>query len=242
MRLARFAAFVLAAMTLFSLTAHAAPITYGAFGPNVNGVIFLAVTEDSPTDPPPLYGPPELNPIGLDFDPISYISSTSNGGSDTTNGQLNFTITRSQGIDQVSIREGGDYSLIGNPATASVNAILRATITEINTVPVAPIVLAPISNSGSFSAPPNQFAPWDLGLFLNIKALLGPNQSATRVDIQVNNVLGSTSQAGSAAFIAKKEFQFAVNTDISQILPEPGSFAVGGIALLGLIGRRRAHA
>src|SRR5262245_9917204 len=72
-----------------------ASINYGNFGPVPPGISFIGVTEDSLTDAPPLYGAPSSYPIGLDFDPLGFVAFKSGAGSDTTNGELKFTLTSS---------------------------------------------------------------------------------------------------------------------------------------------------
>src|SRR5687767_14410645 len=78
---------VLTASTLCS----AATISYGNFGP-VNGVMFNDVKESSGTDDVPLYGPPDVFPTGMDFDPTSFVATANGGDEDITDGQLNFTV------------------------------------------------------------------------------------------------------------------------------------------------------
>src|SRR3954452_22319648 len=115
---------------------HAASINYGNFGPIPPGITFLNVTESSGTDPVPLYGPPAPTPNGLDWDPASFAAFSTGGTNDITDGQLNFTIkTTTTPIGEVSIFEGGDYSLTGiatSPASVFAGLSMRLTITEID--------------------------------------------------------------------------------------------------------------
>jgi len=232
---------------LVSTTAvHAAAINYGNFGPIPPGITFLNVTESSGTDPVPLYGPPAPTPNGLDWDPTSFAAFSTGGTNDITDGQLNFTIkTTTTPIGEVSIFEGGDYSLTGiatSPASVFAGLSMRLTITEIDNLPVAPINVTPSTNSFTDSSPPNKFGSWNLGLLKNIDSAIAaiPHTiGATRVEVAIDNDLTALSTANSAALIAKKEFQFAVNTDISQIIPEPTSLAMAGLAMSLLLGRRR---
>jgi hypothetical protein len=143
---------------VFSTATQAASINYGNFGPVPPGVSFLQVTESSGTDPVPLYGTPTPFSVGLDFDPIGFVATSSGGGPDITDAQLNFTImgNGSTGIGTIGLFEAGDYTLagVGTPATSAfAGAILRATITQINGLPVAPISLAPVNASVGFSLP-----------------------------------------------------------------------------------------
>jgi hypothetical protein len=228
----------LAVVGLFSAAAQAASINYGNHGP-VAGVSFLQVTESSGTDPVPLYGPPTAFAVGLDFNPVGFAASSSGGGADITDGQLNYTMTNAAGISSISVFEAGDYTLAGvGGAGTSVNAgaIIRATVTEVNGVAVAPINLLPVNASFSDALPGAAIvAPWSVGATLNVG--LPGGQRATRIDVAIDNSLVATSEASTAAFIAKKEFIVR-----GTVIPEPATFALAGMALcsLGLVRRKNA--
>jgi len=223
--------------------AQAASINYGNFGPVASGVSFLQVTESSGTDPVPLYGPPTPFVTGLDFDPIGFVATSANGGADITDGQLNFTaMANLNGINSINVFEAGDYTIAGggNAATSVfAGAIIRGTITEINGVAVAPIGLPPVNASFGDSLPGNVIVgPWSLGVNLNVAAALPANQRATKVEIAINNSLVATSQPGTVAFIAKKEFRIGVVPNV----PEPTGFVLASIVMCGLAlaGRKNA--
>jgi hypothetical protein len=236
-----FSCLAIAALT-FTATARGATINYGDFvAPG--GVMFQQVTESSGTDPVPLYGPPTPFAIGLDFDPMAFTSSSTGGLADITDGQLNFTIMSSPNgppINFVSVFEAGDYSLAGLGGNASTavfaGAIIRATITQVNGLPVAPISVPPVNASFSDGLPPNEVAaPWSLGLTSNIAAALGPGQNATKVEVVINNSLITTSQANTLAFIAKKEFRIDTN------IPEPSTLLITMIAGIGALALNRSR-
>lgn len=219
---------------VYSRSARAAAISYGNFGPVPPGITFINVTESSGTDPVPLFGPPTPFTTGLDFDPLGFVATATNGDIDITDGQLNFAVAGSpaNSINTISLFEAGDYSLtgVGTPATqALAGAIIRVTVTEINGVPVAPVVLAPINASVGFNlvANPGLVQPWSLGLTVNVDAQLPAGQDATRVEVAIDNQLQAISQPASASFIAKKEFIARVTTGT---IPEPAS-----VALLALL-------
>jgi hypothetical protein len=223
---------------LFSTVANAATINYGDF--NVPpSTMFLDVAETS--NDAPLYGPPAPFETGLDFDPKGFVAMSAGGGAaDIIDGQLNFTVM-SPGLGSLSLFEAGDYTLvgIGTPSTfVTAAATIHATVTQINGVNVAPIVLATPNATFNASLPANIGAlqPWSLGVSINIAGQLPAGQNATKVDIVIDNQLIAASQLTSAAFIAKKEFIIT-----AEIVPEPATLGLAGLALCGttLAARRR---
>jgi PEP-CTERM motif len=232
---------------------QAATINYGNFNVPPAGIMFLQVTESSVTDPVPLFGPPSPFVTGLDFDPITFASSSANGAADITDGQLNFTIMGLSnpngyvGITGINLSEAGDYTLAGAggpPTSVFAGAIIRATITEVNGVPVAPINVPPVNASFGDSLPGQVVvAPWSLGLFQNIDAALGQGQLATKVEVVINNTLVSTSEPNpsTVAFIAKKEFVIRLipETVGDPFIPEPSTLVLLAVAGSGLLAVRR---
>ena len=205
------------------ISAIAATISYGNFGPVPPGVSFIDVRESSGTDPLPLYGAPDLFSVGLDFDPASFLATANGGTQDLTDGQLNLTLSSdpSVGITSINLSEAGDYTLAGAGTAATralAGAILRATVTQIDGVDVAPLSLVPVNASIQFdlAANPGVLQPWSLGLLLDVAAALSPGQRATRVELVIDDQLLAFSELGSAAFIAKKDFRLEIGT-----VPEP---------------------
>jgi hypothetical protein len=221
--------------------AGAASISYPAVGPIPPGLTFTNIVESSGTDGVPLYGSPSPIVVGLAFNPTPAFSATStNGGADLTDGQLNYTITAgpgSGGIPLINFSEGGLFTLagIGTPATQVLaGAILRATVFEINGAPVAPINLAPVSASAAFNlvANPGLNQTWGFSLSLDVAAQLaflgfGPNQLATKADVVIDNALIAISQPGTVAQISKDDF-------VVTLMPEPASCLMLGMALCGV--------
>jgi hypothetical protein len=247
----------LAGAVLLTFTAaEATSINYGNFGPTPPGVGFLNVTESSGTDPVPLYGPPIYQPTSLTFHPTSFVSSGTGGASDITEGQLNAIIAgdltppNGAAIQVINLSEAGDYTLVGTGTTAtgaSAGAILRATVLAIDGLSVAPIALTPVNASVGFNLVANAglVQPWALGLGLNVQSQLTalgiPFQlGATRVDVVIDNALVTTSEPGSVAFVAKKQFALDLGTLPGRVVPEPGMACLLGLGLCGLAARRRA--
>lgn len=237
-----------AALSLFvaSLVAtsasQAASINYGSSPVIPPGVSFLNVTESSVSDAVPLYGAPTYVITGMTFTPnLAFSASSNGGGADLTDGQLNFTIatTGGLGVTDVNLNEGGVYSLTGagTAATQTIGgANLSVTVTEVNGVAVAPIVLPTSSATVGFNlaANPGANQPWAVGISIDVAAALGVNQRATRVDVVVDNALAAASQVGSTASIFKTAFGIDIDTDV----PEPTAAVMAALACCGLIGAR----
>lgn len=228
---------------LFATSAsQAASINYGNSPLIPPGVSFLNVTESSVGDPVPLYGAPSYFITGMSFTPTpAFAASAAGGAADLTDGQLNFTVATAGGlgVTDVNLTEGGIFSLtgLGTAGTQTqAGASLKVTVTEINGVGIAPIVLPSSLASVSFNlvANPGAGQPWAVGVSVDVAAALGVNQRATRVDVVIDNALVAISEAGSNASIAKTSF------DIDIDVPEPTTAAMAMLALCGL-GLRRSR-
>ncbi len=238
--------------------AQAAPINYSDSSLIPPGVRFTNVFESSATDPVPLYGPPDYFTTGVDFDPVGFAAfsaTTSGGGGDVTDGQLNFTVSgevsdgRTVAIEQLNLFEAGDYSLIGLGTTntqALAGASIRVVVTEIDGVAVAPINLAPSNAFVAFNliANPGIVQPWAIQMSVDIDAALSSmNRSftagATEIEVVINNQLIALSEPSSVAFIAKKQFIIDLETDVGDVVPEPATVSVLALGAFGALMRRR---
>jgi PEP-CTERM motif-containing protein len=243
---------VIVSLGLCVTAAAGASISYPDQGPVPPGITFTDITESSGTDSVPLFGAPTPFPVGLDFDPMSFVAFGTGGGSDITDGQLNFTVqgdtSMSQlvGIDSVSLFEAGDYTLAGIGAAATqdfVGAIMRITVTQIDGVDVAPISLLPTNASVGFNlaANPGIVQPWSLGISINVAGQLsgmGFTAGATRLEVVIDNQLLALSEASSLAEIAKKDFRIQVTPDVVHV-PEPATCLLLGLGLLTAVAKRR---
>ena len=214
---------VLAAVLAVGLAplAVAGPISYGDFVGTT--VTFLDVTEDSGTDPPPLYGAPTLAGDSLSFAPVSFnvFSQLGVPALDFTDGTLKTTILASPGNCIIGIRidEAGDYTLAGwgtANTEVSVSATMFLSILEVDGVGIAPIfyngsmAYSPNAN-GDFNLidDPGVGVIWEGSGFIDVAAILaraGINGCATKVLLSVDDTLLAASEDRSIAYIAKKQF------------------------------------
>jgi hypothetical protein len=231
---------VLTLILVFALSqvSMAAFITYGDF--SGTKVDFTGVLEDSTTDPLPLFGTP-THQTGWDqllFFPTAFSSYSADGSADTTSGTLQMTITAKPGfsIDQVIIKEYGDYTLTGSggdSTQANINGLLTVT-------PLGPGDIALDHFSAEFSLPTNSSGFFAADWEVDFTGLTLPVQSAV---ISFNNNLQTSSEAGTTAFIQKKVVNNqGIGVGINgNPVPVPGAVWLLGSILLGcfpLIKRR----
>ena len=240
---------VVLALLFAGSAAIAVPINYGDFSDLGSGgtVIYRQVTEDSTTDPTPQYGPPSVFVNTLKFTPIGFGASVINvGGSDITDGQLNFGIDATIGnfIDQVILTEKGDYTLVGPPGAGtyvSAAAPVILTVTEVDGVNINPIVLqtalnmTPLNGVFSLTNPgPTTGGLWSGDLTIDVEQLLIDEGvsfvvGATKAIVAMDNTMTAYADVGHSAFIAKKDVGgFSIT-----VTPEPSTV---GLLLVGLVG------
>jgi hypothetical protein len=212
-------------------------------------VMFLDVTETN-GEANLLFSAPSVVGDTLKVDPNNFFSQVSPGpGADITESQLSMTVM-GQGaffIENLRIREQGDYTLIGLPGAlgqASAGASLFFEVLEVNGVAVGGGPTGSVNmqfttgsgpNGGEFNLPADAGTNvvWEGEAFLDIASAMASSpfagQNATKVRVQFNNSLATFADANAAAFIKKKVISgLTVQTNI----PEPGSIA---LALLSAI-------
>lgn len=238
---------------LIAANSTAAPINYGDFSGST--VVFKQVTEDSATDAVPLFGAPTVAGNSLDFNPIGFASSSSGGSTDNTTGVLTFDIDANPGnfISMVKIAESGDYNIFGTGGLgteATVSAAVFIDVIEVDGVGVAGVngnanlVFTP--SDGDYNLQDDGFAiaaifegilDYDVEQLLIDEGVSFVN-GATKVRVELNNVLTTTSESGSQSFIQKKDFDGMSVT----IVPEPGTLALAGAGIGLTLTRRRQAA
>lgn len=226
------------ALTAHATTAHAAAINYGDFSDIPPGsVMYLDVTESSGTDATPLFSAPSITEDTLDFDPKGFVAFAGSGGSDITDGQLNFSIMSAPGtgISSILFSEGGDFSLLGTGSAATMitgGISVHVEIIEVDGVALpSPIdVLATVSFTANLASSPTALSPWSNTLFVDFGPSLVLNNvsyqlGVTKADIVLDDLLAAISQTSSTALIAKKDFQI-IPTIEGDNIPEPASLAL----------------
>lgn len=241
-----------------AVPAQSAPINYGDF--MAATVMYTQVTEDanSPGDNPPLFGAPNISGDSMDFDPIGFNASSSNGSAaDITDGQLKFGIMAKplNVIKNVGFSEQGDTTLAGfgtNGTLTSVTTNLFIDVLEIDGH--APSQVINISTVLAFTpygglhrlgteggGGPLFQSAWNGFKLVDINAYLTSinepfRNGATKVQVTLDNTLVATSENGTSSFIAKKD---ADGITITTNFPEPASGMLALTALLGAFAVRR---
>lgn len=237
-----------AALLVLPSLVSAASVNYGdKVG---TGIIYRNVSEDSVTDPVPLYGNPAISGNALVFTPVNFGAFATNGSVDLTDSTLTTMIEAKPGlaIQQISFAEAGDYTLVGT-GTALTSAIVRAPY-FVRVVEVDGVGIAPIQFNSSLSFTPSNgdyYLPtdaatgvtWTASTLIDVDAILanaGRTGKATKVFFSMDNQLIATSEQGTISYIKKKT---ADGVTITTVVPEPVSLsALAGVSVLVLRRRR----
>jgi hypothetical protein len=259
-------AFLAAALCGLPYAAFGAPINYGSHtGTSVN---YIDVTEDTTTgDLQPLFGTPIFSGNSLDFNPAGFDAEASGAdGSDETGGRLTFMLEAHAGDAITSIRfsEAGDTTLtgVGTDATATrVTADGTITINAVDGATLAMPIVRPISlafspSSGDYGLAsdggglPIYHTQWTGSLAVNVAQILTnagltPTLGATKVSVDLVNLLRARSEAGTSALMNKQDFG-GLSITVNQPggggdpeIPEPASAMLFAMGLAGCFATRR---
>jgi len=190
-----------------------------------------------------LFGDPTINGSTFLFSPSSFEATASNGSAQSTSDRLAFKLTAAEGkeIQKVTIKEFGDWSIIGGGGVKAFGALYLTKLTSPGFGSVwsdtLDVIYADIENNNTINSPsrPNSegAGTWDGTFTIDLPA------GVTSVQVVLNNILQATSTAGGSAVIQKKGLGGPGNGDaqfvIEAIIPEPTTLSllfIGGAALL----------
>jgi hypothetical protein len=250
---------MLGLLVLLPAVSHAVPINHGTFPADT--VVYVDVTEDTTTgDSQPLFGPPNVTGDSMDFDPIGFDASSSEGGApDVVNGELAFDIVAKTDkfIENIAFSEAGDTGLARgfdplDDAFTSVVSFIFLDILEVSSGPITQINVGPIemvftpsdgdyllSDDGGGGLTFN--SGWTGSAFIDLVPILADHGiigQATRVSVKLGNTLTAISSAGSSALIAKKDVD---GVTITANVPEPATGLLAALGLLALVGASRRN-
>jgi hypothetical protein len=214
-------------------------------------VSYYGVSEATLTETNALFRQPTISGNTLDFNPLGFGAFAScAGGFDFTDGQLDLTIKANAGnaIPTIQFSEQGDFSLIGvgtAATTVDVSATFFIDIINVDGVGIgslstsATMTFSPVA-SGTMTLPgyPGSGQLWSGVFSFDVNAFLTANSipylsGATEIKVTLDNTLYAFSEAGTAAFIAKKDFK-GLGITVPEV-PEPTILTMvlcGGAAML----------
>lgn len=249
----RFATLALLAVVVAPAVSSAAIFNYtDQISPKIK---YINISENTHSDPLPLFGAPTLAGDTLDFSPNNFFASSQLAVPpfDMTDGLLKFRGMSQPGfgIENIKFAEGGALSVVGGAATdatmVDVSAVGFVDILEVDGVSVNKISI-PINltfsfgsnggnDNGTWRRVSEGFAngvPWTGSQFIDLNQELtnrgiSYTRGATLIDVVLDNSLYAQSEAVGGAYIDKKDF-FTVTTNI----PEPTSCLLAIVGLMGV--------
>jgi hypothetical protein len=255
----RNASWAIALLAGVCVTQSAKAINHGTFiGPNIMylNVTEDPVKIPGPS-PVQLFGPPSnatgflLSSDDLEFDATGFTATSSDGGFAYTDADFSTTImsnTPLQVINSLVLQEFGTYTLFGGTALGTTASIgiggLTAVVTEQNglntpdvvlpflitftnpSVGAAPDVQSPTSMTLQATGGAHFLKDWTATVVFDLSVAPG----ATKITLDFDNGLFTTSELNSFSFIHKKDLKI-----ITTAVPEPGTLILGAMGGLGLL-------
>jgi hypothetical protein len=257
---------------------QAAQINYGThMGVHVT---YVNITEDSgASEPLPLFGAPTVTGDSIDFNPIGFDASSSNGGADITAANLVFMITAKSGsrIQSLILNESGNTTLAGNVTPGSMDtatAVFASGVVDIHEVDFqginhisVPFALTFSPSGGTYflgtdgGGGPIFHTQWSGSVTIPIEQILiangfnitpgqiDPDSGATKISVNLDNVLSAVSQPGTSALINKNDFGgLTIRVNVpgepggDREIPEPHGLTLAALGLLSLTALRKLDA
>ncbi|MGC4030372.1 MAG: PEP-CTERM sorting domain-containing protein [Tepidisphaeraceae bacterium] len=189
-----------------------------------------------------LYGNPTVTSSGTTADfkfltPHDFEAEASNGTAETTSDRLSFNVALTGGgvIDNITIHEFGDWSILGGTATVKATGALFLTNGSSSAVSIVPTVRYTNTDTGvTTTTKPNGESDgvWVEDYVYDLPA------GVTSLTVVLNNILQAASTSGTTAFIQKKGVDIIINDPT--LVPEPASLAVFLVGGSLIVRRRRA--
>ncbi|HBS28475.1 MAG TPA: hypothetical protein DEB06_03265 [Phycisphaerales bacterium] len=224
----------LSAMAAWTGSALGAVTNYGNYPGSGSNPDIFGVSEESLTDPTPLFGAPIRAGNSLFFFPAGYISESSGGASDITRSTLSMRIVAKPGtfLGQLTIQERGNWSLTGT-GTAGTSASASGLLSAQDLSPgTAGTISGPLFTSGVPASGGGASGVWDGFATINLTGL-----GIREILLTFENTLATTSEPGTVAFIRKSVVS---GPSIAVVVPAPGAFALLGVFGVASTRRRRA--
>jgi hypothetical protein len=261
-------------LAMVAQSSFGAQINYGThMGTHVTYV--NVTEDSGADEPLPLFGAPTVTGNSIDFNPLGFDAASTNGGSDITDSNLVFMVTAKSGsrIESITLLESGDTTMAGNVAPGTMGtatAAFASGVLDIHEVDFTGINHISVPFSMTFNPSGGTYflgtdggggplfnTQWNGSVTIPVEDILiangfvippgavDPDGGATKISINLDNVLVAVSQPGTSALISKKDFGgISVRVNVPgepggdmeiQPIPEPATFVLAGFAAIGVL-------